>query len=195
MAFIEPMHRNKPNITYLLTWSIVCGWILYFENDFHIFQCPMSSRTCNMLRNSTSGFITLRLFSLAYFLIRVIITSWNVRNFNSWHPWGTQDQHFYSIHPGIVHKPRNTRDHAFWHLHPNEQLQWMKFTRASEAGLFSPMIGISPLYYSETFPTLWQWCCRQFAGITSWNSAPQGTDLFLPIESLLHLEKSRHELR
>ena len=20
MAFIEPMHRNKPNITYLLTW-------------------------------------------------------------------------------------------------------------------------------------------------------------------------------
>ena len=24
MAFIEPMHRNKPNITYLLTLSIIC---------------------------------------------------------------------------------------------------------------------------------------------------------------------------
>ena len=23
MAFIEPMHRNKPNITYLLTWDFI----------------------------------------------------------------------------------------------------------------------------------------------------------------------------
>ena len=153
----------------------------------------MSLRTCNMLRNSTSGFITLRLFPLAYFLLRVIITSWNVRNFYSWHPWGTQDQHFHSIHPGIVHKPRNTQDHVFWHLHPNEQLQWMKFTRASEAGLFSPMIGISPP--PCTIQRFFQHFGSDVADIPSWNSAPQGTDLFLPTESLLHLEKSRLELR
>ena len=24
MAFIEPMHRNKPNITYLLTYEVLC---------------------------------------------------------------------------------------------------------------------------------------------------------------------------
>ena len=24
MSFIEPMHRNKPNITYLLTWYMIC---------------------------------------------------------------------------------------------------------------------------------------------------------------------------
>ena len=27
MAFIEPMHRNKPNITYLLTCMAVTEWI------------------------------------------------------------------------------------------------------------------------------------------------------------------------
>ena len=29
MAFIEPMHRNKPNITYLLRW-----WYIYFEMHY-----------------------------------------------------------------------------------------------------------------------------------------------------------------
>ena len=30
MAFIEPMHRNKPNITYLLTWCrALTTWLLY----------------------------------------------------------------------------------------------------------------------------------------------------------------------
>ena len=27
MAFIEPMHRNKPNITYLLTYLIECDFL------------------------------------------------------------------------------------------------------------------------------------------------------------------------
>ena len=41
MVFIEPMHRNKPNITYLLTWCAPCYvkkkkmgnfmWLLEFE--------------------------------------------------------------------------------------------------------------------------------------------------------------------
>ena len=38
MAFIEPMHRNKPNITYLLTVKIVLvavnsGGLLQFETN------------------------------------------------------------------------------------------------------------------------------------------------------------------
>ena len=34
MAFIEPMHRNKPNITYLLTWMNI---ILFDPNFIEIF--------------------------------------------------------------------------------------------------------------------------------------------------------------
>ena len=37
MAFIEPMHRNKPNITYLLTMIII---VTYIGNLFSI-KCDL----------------------------------------------------------------------------------------------------------------------------------------------------------
>ena len=33
MAFIEPVHRNKPNITYLLTWHIIYESADYIVNS------------------------------------------------------------------------------------------------------------------------------------------------------------------
>ena len=38
MAFIEPMHRNKPNITYLLTLSLS----LSLNSDIFLGYCPIA---------------------------------------------------------------------------------------------------------------------------------------------------------
>ena len=38
MAFIEPMHRNKPNITYLLTCMVVGDEILVAHHSFGFFH-------------------------------------------------------------------------------------------------------------------------------------------------------------
>ena len=36
MAFIEPMHRNKPNITYLLTYFMILRSPSMFAGSLHI---------------------------------------------------------------------------------------------------------------------------------------------------------------
>ena len=46
MAFIEPMHRNKPNITYLLTH------VVYWDNDNE--RSDMDDNTGNNVKNNDS---------------------------------------------------------------------------------------------------------------------------------------------
>ena len=37
MAFIEPMHRNKPNITYLLTWFDLKRKIIFHVGYLYVY--------------------------------------------------------------------------------------------------------------------------------------------------------------
>ena len=41
MAFIEPMHRNKPNITYLLTDSLSFDDVIIFLTVFEMLLCSV----------------------------------------------------------------------------------------------------------------------------------------------------------
>ena len=59
MAFIEPMHRNKPNITYLLTelilWDIKLRYELSYSDDdmFSAIKCTLLCATFHNVRDIT----------------------------------------------------------------------------------------------------------------------------------------------
>ena len=74
MAFIEPMHRNKPNITYLLTWLIMCTCRCCSNHIFILDLTPgfngLGRDSCKRRRESFN-LVHLILEILWYFFLRL----------------------------------------------------------------------------------------------------------------------------